>query len=112
MPYGMCPACGTTFHMSVGDVGKWYQEYHPLVPVADLVPASCYYCSQELKTGDQVVIRNLGAGSMKTKEGERGTIQAVNSSKDGCIYQVKLVSGQDLYFVRTQLRKLRQDESK
>ena len=29
MPYAMCPTCGQMMHLSVGDVEKWYKEYHP-----------------------------------------------------------------------------------
>jgi hypothetical protein len=109
MPFGMCPACGATFHLNVADVGKCYEEYYPDVPVGELGPAPCLYCWQELEIGDRVIIRAPVSGRTNVAPGDRGVLKSIVSSKDGKLYLVELASGAK-YFIRTQVRKAREYE--
>lgn len=110
MPYGICPVCGTPYHVSVGDVGQGYKDCHPDVPVGEPMPGRCYYCWQELTTGDPVVVRRQLTERADVKAGDRGRIRAVFPSTEGNVYSVELASGRQVYFVRAELRKARDNE--
>ena len=111
MPYGMCPICGETLHISVGDVKEWHSQYYPDVPVGSLVPAKCFFCWQELKAGDSVVIRKAFVDQTNAHVGELGDIRDILTSKgDGSLFLIRLSSGKEVYFIRAQLRKLREGE--
>jgi hypothetical protein len=109
MPYSMCPLCGQMQHSSVGDVVEWYEKYHPSIPFGKLVPWKCFYCWQELKAGDSVLIRKGFADGSNDHAGEIGVIKEVYTS-DGSLFLVRMDSGKEFYFIRAQLRKLREDE--
>lgn len=111
MPFGMCPLCGQTMHISVSDVKWWYERYHSGIPVGSLVPGKCFFCWQELKPGDVVVIRKVFADHTNTHTGDVGIITDILTSKgDGSLFLVRLGSGKEVYFIRAQLRKLRAGE--
>jgi hypothetical protein len=110
MPYGMCPLCGQTSHFSVGDVKEWYEQYHPGIPFGSLVPATCFCCFQDLRLGDSVVIRNVFVERQRDQIGEIGVITDILAAKDGLLFLVRLSSGEEIYFVRAQLRKQRENE--
>ncbi len=111
MPYGMCPLCGQTTHMSVGDVREWYKRYFAGIPQGSLVPARCFYCWQELKLGDSVVVRKVFAEDPNPRTGEVGVIKDIMTADDGSLFLVGLSSGKEVYMIRAQLRKLREGES-
>jgi hypothetical protein len=107
MPYSMCTLCGGISHLNVGDVSRWYEEFHPNVPLGELVPGKCFFCWQELREGDEVIIRRPISENAKGKEGFRGRITEiyVDEAESGSIYLVKLEAGQELYFIRGELKK-------
>ena len=112
MPYGMCPICGQTMHISVGDAKEWYSRYYPDVPAGGLVPAKCFFCWQELSPGYSVVIRKAFIDVSNVHAGEVGVIQDILTSKgDGSLFLIRLSFGKEVYFIRAQLRKLREGES-
>lgn len=112
MTYGMCPTCGQTYHMSVGDVEAWYRERYPHLPVSSLVPGACFFCWPQLSKGDGVVIRKSVVARSEAQVGEFGVIESILSSDDGSLFLAKLDSGKEYYFIRSELRKLRDGESK
>jgi hypothetical protein len=98
-------------HFSVGDVGEWYKRYHSDIPFGSLVPATCFSCWQELKPEDAMVIRKEFADLPNGHAGEMGVIKEILTSEtDGSLFLVRLSSGKEIYFIRAQLRKLREDE--
>jgi hypothetical protein len=94
----------------VGDVKVWYEKYHPELPAGSLVPGACYFCWQELEVGTAVVIRKSPTGESDVLADAVGVIQGVLSSETGRLFLVRLDSGQTIYFIRAQLRKLREGE--
>jgi hypothetical protein len=111
MPYGMCPICGQTMHISVSEVKEWYGQYYPGIPAGSLVPAKCFFCWQELKSGDTVVIRKAFADLANAHVGEVGVIRDILTLKgDGSLFLIQLSSGKEVYCIRAQLRKLREGE--
>jgi len=98
-------------HISVGDVKEWYGRYYSDIPSGELVPAKCFFCWQELKPEDAVVIRKVFADLPNGHAGEVGVIKDILTSKnDGSLFLVRLSSGKEVYFIRAQLRKLREGE--
>jgi hypothetical protein len=59
MPFGKCPVCGGTFHLSVGSVPEWYKERWPKLRVGDVVPELCFYCWVDLRSGHRVRVRTV-----------------------------------------------------
>ena len=59
MPYAMCPICGATYHLNVGDAAAWYAERYPAMKLGELVPEPCLFCEGEIAAGDEVIIRRL-----------------------------------------------------
>jgi hypothetical protein len=110
MPYSMCPVCRQMSHLSVGDVKEWYESYYPQIPFGTMVPGKCFSCWPELKPGDAVVIRKVFADGPNTQEGEIGVIKDVFTSEHGQLYVVLMDAGKECYFIRAQLRKLREGE--
>jgi hypothetical protein len=100
MPYSMCPLCGTLSHLNVVDVSEWYKKHHPNVPFGQLVAGRCFYCWQDLKEGDDVVIRRAISANAQGKDGCRGKVIAGYEGDGGVVYLVKVEAGQELYFVR------------
>lgn len=104
MRFAKCPVCGEITHLNVSDSRKWYAEKYPNVTPGSLVPARCFYCWTELAVGDPIVVRRCLAGPPQAAPGDSGVIEAVLSSPEhGAIYQVKLESGLQRYFVRAEL---------
>lgn len=98
-------------HISVSEVKEWYGQYYPGIPAGSLVPAKCFYCWQVLNPEDTVVIRQVFADLPNAHTGEIGVIKNILSLEDdGSLYLVQLDSGKEAYFIRAQLRKLRQSE--
>jgi len=110
MPWSKCPLCGTMSHLNVGDVKDWYEEYHPELTFGSLIPTRCFFCWQEVKAGDAVVIRKPTETNQAIQPGERGVMLAILSEKDESLYLVKLASGKECYFIRAEFRKLRDSE--
>ena len=106
MPFAMCPTCGQITHLSVGDVKVWYEEYHSKLPFGSLVTGQCYFCFQELNEVDVVVIRNV-LGEKPVSRGDMGKIARIVTGKDGNLYSVKMDTGKEYYFVRAEIRKMR-----
>jgi hypothetical protein len=112
MPYSKCPICGNVSHLSIGNIEDWYRHLYPGIPLGSLVPGKCVYCWQELEIGDRIVIRERIGTELLVESGTRGQLVAVLSSPDhGNIYKVRLDSQRERYFVRGELRKLRDDEA-
>lgn len=110
MPYSMCSMCGQISHISVGDVKEWYEKYYPEIPLGTMVPGQCFYCWPELKLGDSVVIRQVATEVQDVHKGEIGVITDILTSKDGSVFAVRTEAGKELYFIRAQLRKIRESE--
>ena len=108
MPFGMCPLCGQTMHMSVD--AEWYSQRHPGLPQGSLVPAKCFNCWQELKVGDSVVVHKAFAEGPNPRTGEEGVIKGISTAEDGSLFLVLLSCGKEVYMIRAQLRKLRESE--
>src|SRR5579859_4258453 len=107
MPYGKCPLCGCTYHLQVTDVAAWYRDWHPAVPFGSIVPGKCYFCWQEIKEGDRVVVRKIIGDEPLAKPDEIGTVKTILGSEDGSVFLVKLDSGKEAYLVRAEFRKQR-----
>jgi len=110
MPFSMCPLCGQVSHLSVGDVKEWYEKYYPQIPFGKQVPGRCLFCFPELKHGDSVVIRRVFTEEQNTHKEKIGIIKEILSSQDGSLFVVQMDAGKELYFIRAQLRKLREGE--
>src|SRR5436190_4748181 len=111
MPYSKCPCCRDVSHLNVTNIAEWYRHYYPDIPVGSLVPGKCFYCWPELHHGDAVVIRDKIGSSSQTPVGMRGhLVEVLSATEHGTIYHVQLESGGDRFFVRGELRKLREDE--
>lgn len=109
MPYSKCPICGAIAHLNVGDVRQWYEANYPGVPFGQLVPGKCFDCWPELEAKTPVVVRATLAGESHVPAGIHGVVQQVLSAPEhGNIYLVLLESGEERYFIRAELRKLRE----
>jgi hypothetical protein len=107
----MCPLCGEVLHLNVGNIAKWYQERFPGLSVDSLVPGKCFYCWQELQDGDAIIVRDSIRRDLLPAAGVRGQLIAtVSSDEHGAIYLVRLESGVEQFFLRGELRKLRENE--
>jgi hypothetical protein len=112
MPYSKCPVCGTVTHLSVGDVQRWYTQYHPGVPFGELVPGRCFYCWSDLEAGMRIVVRQVLGSEAQSSLGARGVVQnLLTAPEDGTIYLVKLDTGEERYFIRAELRKEQEGEA-
>jgi hypothetical protein len=79
MPFGRCPVCGASYHMSVGlPVDEWYRQYWPGVPFGAEVPGECIRCWVPLRVGHRVTIRVVPAELAGTvNPGTAGVVTAV-----------------------------------
>src|SRR5262245_29468327 len=111
MPYGKCPLCGCIYHMQVTDVAAWYRDLHPSLVFGSIVPGKCYFCWQEIKPGDRVIVRKIIGDEQLAKSNDRGIVQTILDSADGSIFAVKLDSGKEAYLVRAELRKQGENEA-
>ena len=58
MPFGRCPVCGASYHMSIGlPVDEWYRRYWPGVTFGAEVPGECIRCWVPLRVGHRVTVR-------------------------------------------------------
>lgn len=110
MPYMRCTCCGSISHVSVGNVEQWYKDHYPTVPFGQMVPGRCFLCWQELKVGDEVILRKVIGEGAKAEVGDRGVIESILQSEYGDLYVVKLLSGAEQFFVRPELRAVRVQE--
>jgi hypothetical protein len=95
------------YHLSVGDVARWYAEYYPGLPVGSLVPGKCFYCWPELSIGDEVAVRPMLGDERQASPAVLGGIRQILSAVEhGSIYLVSLKSGEERFFIRAELRKL------
>lgn len=111
MPYGKCPLCGCIYHMQVTDVAAWYRDRHPTIPPGSIVPVRCYFCWQDIKTGDRVVVRRIISDEQLAKPNDKGTVLSILDSGDGSVNVVKLDSGKEGYLVRAEFRKQHENET-
>lgn len=96
--------------MQVTDVAAWYRDRHPSVPPGFIAPGKCYYCWQEIKEGDRIVVRKIIGDEQLAQPNEKGTLKAILGSEDGSVFIVKMDSGKEAYLVRAEFRKQREDE--
>jgi hypothetical protein len=111
MPFTKCPLCGDINHINVS--ADWYEKYHPNSSRGSLVAGRCFYCWQEIKTGDAVIIRTPSEANPSVQPGECGIVQEILAEPDGppySVYLVRLASGKELYFTRAEVRKPRESE--
>jgi hypothetical protein len=101
-----------TYHLNVSDVKQWYEERYPRLPLGSIVPGRCFYCWAELNVGDQVVVRGSLGNDSPIPVGTRGVIHEILSGEeDGSIYVVQLVTGEERYLIRAELRKPHEGEA-
>ncbi len=109
MPYAMCPVCGNTMHLNVGDPVSWYATRHPDLPKNAHAPEPCFHCFSPLVVGDSVTTRRLISDSATVEPEQHGVIQAILPNADfGSLYFVSLESGAFLTCPRQALRKRKQ----
>lgn len=84
MPYGRCPVCGTSYHMSVSlPLDDWYHRYWPGVPVGSEVPGKCPQCWVPLRVGHQVTVRAVPAPlAGVVAVGTTGVVAAIESGAE------------------------------
>jgi hypothetical protein len=79
MPFGRCPVCGASYHLSVMlPVDEWYRRRWPGLAVGDEVPDKCPRCAIPLRVGHRVSVRAVPeplAGSVEI--GAAGVVVAV-----------------------------------
>ncbi len=75
------------------------------------MPGKCYFCWQEIKEGDRVVVRKIIGDEQLAKANEKGTVKTILESEDGSVFVVKLDSGKEAYLVRAEFRKQRENEA-
>jgi hypothetical protein len=95
-----------------GDVAAWYAKYFPTFSVGDVVPQKCFYCSQDISEGEAVIVRKGFSPNSEVHQGKAGLVRKVVSSADGSYFDVQLDSGKRFYFIRADLRKMRESEAK
>jgi hypothetical protein len=111
MPYAMCPICGATMHLGVGDVAAWYAERHPDARLGELVPEPCPFCFGELAVGDPVVTRRLINDNLTIEPGQRGELKAIHVDREfGNVYVIALDADKFITVPRAALRKRRDNE--
>lgn len=111
MPYAICPICGATMHINVGDAAAWYAERHPDVRLGDLVPEPCMFCFVELAVGDRVVTRRLTNDNLAIEPGQRGVLRAIYTKREfGSVYVIALDAGEQITVPRAAIRKQRDRE--
>ncbi len=83
MPFGRCPVCGSSYHMSIGlPVDEWYRRYWPGVPVGAEVPGECIRCWIPLRVGHRVTVRVVPDGlTGVVSVGIEGVVSAVEPGK-------------------------------
>jgi len=111
MPYGKCTLCGCIYHFQVTDVAGWYRDRHPSLPMGSIVPGKCFYCWQEIKEGDRVVVRKIIGDEQLANPNETGTVKEILGSEDGSVFLVIMDSGKETYLVRAEFRKQRENEA-
>jgi hypothetical protein len=111
MPYSKCPICGGISHLNVSDIEQWYRENYSEIEVGSLVPGKCFFCWQELNLGDLVSIRDRIGPETRTPIGTAGRlVEVLSAPEHGAIYLVRLESGEEKFFVRGELQKVRENE--
>jgi hypothetical protein len=95
--------------MQVTDVPAWYRDWHPSVPPGSIVPGKCYFCWQEIKEGDRVVVRKIIGDEQLAQPNEKGTVKTILGSEDGSVFIVKMDLGKEAYLVRAEFRKQREN---
>ena len=104
MPHIKCPCCGNVGHLHASDVAAWYRDQYPTVEVGALVPGLCGYCFPELTESMPVVIRQP-VSHVDLQESQHGVIlQVLYRDGEGAIYQVRLSTGDERFFIRAELK--------
>jgi ribosomal protein L21E len=106
----MCPLCGSLTHLSVGDVKKWYEEFHPDLRFGELVPARCFFCFKEYKEGDEIVVRNPHMTRNNIHVGVRGRITRIIKGNQGELFEIRLEDGKEQTLIRSEIRQLYEKE--
>jgi hypothetical protein len=96
--------------MQVTDITAWYRDRYPQLPAGSIGPGKCFYCWQEIKAGDRVVVRKLIGDERLAKPNDKGTVQSILTSDDGSVFVIKLDSGKEAYLVRAEIRKQPENE--
>lgn len=92
MPFGRCPVCGASYHLSVSlPVDEWYRRHWPGVPFGAEVPGECLRCWVLLRVGHQVTVRAVPeplAGTVGV--GAAGVVVAVEQEGAEPVFAVEL----------------------
>jgi hypothetical protein len=83
MPWGQCPICRVSFHLSVGlPIDEWYRKYWPQLQVGEVLPELCPRCGIELRPGHRVTVRVVPDDlADKVAEGNQGTVFSVEAGE-------------------------------
>jgi Uma2 family endonuclease len=99
--------------LNVGDVKNWYSQHWPGVEIGGVVSFKCFFCWQDLEIGMRVVVREHLIRINSSLANSRGEILRIISAQEGgSIYLVRLESGEEHFFIKAELRKLREVEMK
>jgi hypothetical protein len=110
MPFSKCPICGNISHLNVGNVEKWYADRSR--PIGSLVVGKCFDCWGELKVGDTIVVRASFGNESPVPLRTQCVIEEVFSAdEEGTLFRARLPSGIECYFIRAEIRKLREGEA-
>jgi hypothetical protein len=97
--------------MQVTDVAAWYRDRYPSLPSGSIVPDKCFFCWQEVKEGDRIVVRKIIGDGHGAQPNENDTVKTILSSEDGSLFVVKMDSGKEAYLIRAEFRKQRENEA-
>jgi hypothetical protein len=90
-------------HLSVRDHKKWYEDRG--VPIGTVYPAKCPDCWRKLDVGDEVVVREQVVAKEGVQTGDCGVVTKVVTSADGSLITVRMNSGKECSFIRSEIRK-------
>jgi hypothetical protein len=105
MPFGKCPVCGASYHLSIGmPVVEWYQRHWPGVTVGDPVPGKCARCWVELRPGHRVSVRSVPPGlEGQVEVGAQGIVTFVEPSDPPIVVALEGAAVRSGRFNRTEL---------
>ena len=91
MPFGRCPICGATYHLSVSlPVDEWYRQYWPQLRAGDEIPDLCPRCGIDLRPGHRVAVRSVPIElAERVTAGISGVVVSVSNEVQP-LYEVEL----------------------
>ncbi len=91
MPFGQCPVCGASYHLSIGmPVVEWYHRHWPGVPVGEPVPGKCVRCWVDLRPGHRVTVRSVPPGLEGHVEvGAQGVVTSFEPSLPAIVVELE-----------------------